>query len=135
MFAKSPAFTFAAVTALTLGIGVNTAISRSSTPCCCGPSRSRSPDRLVVFMNTGPQGGVSGASPAKFQHYREQADVVQDVGAYRTGVVNYTGGNFPEQLRSGQVTREFFKLFGAPSCSDERSPPTRIARMDRRSRC
>ena len=40
--------------------------------------------------------------------------IVQDVAAFRTGVVNYTGGSFPEQLRSGQVSADFFRLFGAP---------------------
>ena len=39
---------------------------------------------------------------------------MQDVSAFSTGVMNYTGGGFPEQLRSGQVSADFFKLFGAP---------------------
>jgi len=114
MFLKSPAFTFAAIAALTLGIGVTTAIFSVVDAVLLKPVSFPDPDRLVVFMNTGPQGSFPAASPAKFQHYREQTDVVQDVSAYRTGVVNYTGGSFPEQLRSGQVTAEFFKLFGAP---------------------
>jgi len=114
MFAKSPAFTFAAVAALTLGIGVNTAIFSVVDAVLLRPVSLPESERLVVFMNTGPQGSFPAASPAKFQHYREQSDVVQDVAAYRFGVLNYTGGNFPEQLRSGQVTWEFFKLFGAP---------------------
>ena len=113
MFAKSPAFTFAAVAALTLGIGVNTAIFSVVDAVLLRPVSFPDPNRLIVFMNTTPQGPFPAASPAKFQHYREQSDVVQDVAAYRTGVVNYTGGNFPEQLRSGQVTSDFFKLFGA----------------------
>jgi predicted permease len=71
-------------------------------------------DRIVVFMNTSPQGSGGGASPAKFMHWRAQADVVEDVSAYRNGVVNFTGGTFPEQLRSGQVSQDFFRLFGAP---------------------
>jgi hypothetical protein len=53
------------------------------------------------------------ASPAKFQHYREQTTVVQDVSAFRSGVVNYTGGTVPEQLRQGQLSADFFRLFGA----------------------
>jgi putative ABC transport system permease protein len=114
MFAKSPAFTLAAVSALTLGIGVNTAIFSVVNAVLLRPVSFPDPDRLVVFMNTSPQGSYPAASPAKFQHYREQTDVVQDVAAYRTGVVNHTGGSFPEQLRSGQVTADFFKLFGAP---------------------
>jgi predicted permease len=39
---------------------------------------------------------------------------VHDVAAFRTGVVNYTGGDFPEQLRSAQVSADYFRLFGAP---------------------
>ena len=40
--------------------------------------------------------------------------MLTDVAAFNTGVVNYTGGAFPEQLRSGRVSADFFKLFGAP---------------------
>ena len=114
MFAKSPAFTLAAVAALTLGIGVNTAIFSVVNAVLLKPVSFPDPDRLVVFMTTSPQGAGSGASPAKFQHFREQSAVVQDVAAYRTGVVNYTGGSMPEQLRSAQVSADFFRLFGAP---------------------
>ena len=55
-------------------------------------------------------GPGTGASPAKFQHWREQTSVVQDVSAFRTGVVNLTGGAFPEQLQSAQVSADFFRL-------------------------
>ena len=112
MFALSPAFTLAAVAALTLGIGVNTAIFSVVNAVLLRPVAFPDPDRLIVFMNTSPQGSGPAASPAKFQHYRQQTSVVQDVSVYRTGVVNYTGGGFPEQLRSGQVSADFFRLFG-----------------------
>src|SRR5262245_21537212 len=111
----APSFTIAAVAALALGIGVNTAIFSVVNAVLLRPVPFPDPDRLVVFMNMSPQGqGGPAASPAKFQHYREQSDVVQDVSAYRTGVVNYTGGTAPEQLRSAQVSSDFFRLFGAP---------------------
>ena len=114
MFRQSPAFTLAASAALTLGIGANTAIFSVVNAVLLKPVPFPDPDRVVVFVTTSPQGpGGSGASPAKFQHWRAQDAVVQDVSAYRSGVVNYTGGTFPEQLRSGQVTVDFFKLFGA----------------------
>src|SRR5215212_812910 len=111
MFAKSPAFTLAAVAALTLGIGANTAIFSVVNAVLLRPVSFPDPDTLVVF--TSPQSSGSGASPAKFQHYRQQSSVIQDAWAYRTGVVNFTGWSFPEQLRSGQVSADFFRLFGA----------------------
>ena len=112
MFAQSPAFTLAAVAALTLGIGVNTAIFSVVDAVLLRPVAFPDPDRLVMFLNTAPDGVSAAASPAKFQHYRQQTGVVQDVAAFRTGAANYTGGNFPEQLASGQVSADFFRLFG-----------------------
>lgn len=113
MFAQSRAFTAAALAALTLGIGANTAIFSVVNAVLLKPVALPDSDRIVSFMNTSPQGGGPAASPAKFQHYRRQAEVVQDVAAFNTGVVNFTGGGFPEQLRSGRVSADLFRLFGA----------------------
>jgi predicted permease len=114
MFWQSPAFTFAAVAALALGIGANTAIFSVVNAVLLKPAPFPDPDRLVFFQTTSPQGAGRAGSPAKFQHWRQQSEVVQDVAAFRTGVVNYTGGEFPEQLRSAQVSADYFRLFGAP---------------------
>jgi putative ABC transport system permease protein len=113
LFRQSPGFTVAAVAALALGIGTNTAIFSVVNSVLLKPAPFPDPDRLVLFMNTSPQGSGPAASPAKFQHWRQQASVVQDVSAYRSGVVNLTGGEFPEQLRSAQVSADNFRLFGA----------------------
>src|SRR3954471_10828391 len=115
MFAQSPAFTMAAVAALTLGIGANTAIFSVVNAVLLKPVAMPDPDRVVVFINTSPRGpGGPAASPAKFAHYRQQTDIVQDVSAFNTGVMNYTGGSFPEQLKSARVSADFLKLIGAP---------------------
>jgi predicted permease len=115
MFVQSPAFTLAAIAALTLGIGANTAIFSVVNAVLLKPVAMPDADRVVVFINTS-QGAPRGpaASPAKFAHYRQQTDIVQDVSAFNTGVMNYTGGNFPEQLKSGRVSADFLKLVGAP---------------------
>ncbi len=113
-FRRSPTFAAAAVAALTLGIGANTAVFSVVNTVLLEPVAAPDPDRLVVFMNTSPNGRGAAASPAKFQHWREQTAVVQDVSAFRTGVLNLTDGDVPEQVRSGQVSAEFFRLFGAP---------------------
>jgi predicted permease len=113
IFRQSPGFTAAAVAALTLGIGTNTAIFSVVNSVLLKPAPFPDPDRLVIFQNTSPQGSGSGASPTKFQHWREQTGVVQDVSAFNSGVINLTGLTFPEQLQSAQVSADFFRLFGA----------------------
>jgi predicted permease len=114
MLRRSRGFTLAALAALAVGIGANTAIFSIVNTVLLKPLPFPDPDRLVDFQTTSPQGAFNAGSPAKFQHWREQTSVVQDVAAYRSNVVNYTGGAFPEQLRASQVSASYFRLFGAP---------------------
>ncbi len=114
MFRQNGSLTLMALAALAIGIGSNTAIFSVVNAVLLKPPPFPEADRIVVFMNTSPQGQGSAGSPAKFFHWRSQSSVVQDVSAFRTGVVNLTGGDVPEQLRSAQVTKDYFALFGAP---------------------
>jgi putative ABC transport system permease protein len=113
MFGQSKAFTATAVAALALGIGATTAIFSIVNAVLLKPVPFPNPDRLVMFMNTFPGGEGPFSSPAKFQHWRSQS-TIQDAAAFRTGIVNYTGGEIAEQLKSAQVSADYFKLFGAP---------------------
>jgi putative ABC transport system permease protein len=113
MFRQNRAFTAAAVAALALGIGANTAIFSVVSAVLLKPVPFPDPDKVVLFMSVSPQGSGPAASPAKFAHWRQQTTVVQDATAFRTNVVNYTGGQFPEQLRAGEVSADYFRLFGA----------------------
>jgi putative ABC transport system permease protein len=111
---KAPAFTLAAIAALTLGIGANTAIFSVVNAVLLKPIDAPDPDRLVFFMNTSPQGSGPAASPAKFAHWRRQTSVVEDASAFNNNVVTYDAGSgVPEQLRGGRVSADFFRLFGA----------------------
>ncbi|HLG56128.1 MAG TPA: ABC transporter permease [Vicinamibacterales bacterium] len=116
MFKQNRVFTAAAIAALALGIGANTAIFSVVSAVLLKPLPFSEPDRLVFFMNTSAQNGFGNpaSSPAKFAHWRQETTVIQDASAFRTNVLNYTGGAFPEQLRAGQVSADYFKLFGAP---------------------
>jgi predicted permease len=113
-FVRSPGFTLAAIAALALGIGANTAIFSVVNAVLLKPVPFPDPDRFVYLVNTSPQGGGPGASPAKFAHWRQQTSVLQDVSAFRIGIVNYTGAGTPEQLRNGQVSADYFRLAGIP---------------------
>ncbi len=113
MFRQTPGFTAAAVAALTLGIGANTAIFSVVDTVLLKSVPFPDPDRIVAFMNTSPQGSGSAASPTKFNVWRQQTSIVQDAAAYNFGMMNVTGGDNPEQVRSAQVSADFFKLFGA----------------------
>ena len=133
---RAPAFTIAAVAALALGIGANTAIFSIVNAVLLKPVPFPELDRLVVFQNTSPQGPFSAGSPAKFQHWREQTSVVEDVSAYRSNIVNLTGGGFPEQLRAGQrVGRLFPSVRRAGAPRPHASPPTKIAPAASASSC
>src|ERR1044071_4320011 len=104
MFRQSPSFTIPAVAALAFGIGANTAIFSVVNAVLLKPLPFPDADRIVVFMNTSSQGSGPAASPAKFQHWREQTDVVQDVAAFQDIIVNFTGGDVPQQLHAARVS-------------------------------
>jgi putative ABC transport system permease protein len=114
MFRRNPGFTIAAIAALTLGIGANTAIFTVVNAVLLKPVPFPEPDRLVMLVVTAPWGTFSWASPARFSHWRAQTSVIQDAAAFRTVLVNLTDGDGPEQLRAGQVSADYFRLFGAP---------------------
>jgi predicted permease len=115
MFRQDPSFAVAAVAALALGIGANTAIFSVVNTVLLKPPPFPDAERIVLFQTRSAQGGAGiGASPAKYMHWRAQSKAVQDGAAFATGVVNWTAGDVAEQLRSGRVSMDFFKLFGAP---------------------
>ena len=115
LFRRSPGFTLAAVAALALGIGANTAIFSVVNAVLLKTLPFPEADRLIVFRQTNANGnGFAAGSPAKFAHWRAQASVVQDVAAYRDNVMNFAGGGVPEQFKASQVSVDYFTLFGVP---------------------
>jgi putative ABC transport system permease protein len=112
---KSPGFTAAAISALAIGIGANTAIFSVINTVLLMPLPYPEPDRIVVLMNSSPQGTFPAASVTKYNVWRRQTQVLEDITAYDTGGpgINLTGGDRPEQLKGIHVSYEFFHLFGA----------------------
>src|SRR5580765_6945266 len=117
MFRQTPGFMLAAVAALSLGIGANTAIFSVVNSVLLKPLPFPDPERLVMFLNTSVNGSNPGGSVPRFNIWRQQVSVVHDASAYRFGFMNLTGGDSPEQLLWGQVTGDFFRLFGAQTAA------------------
>lgn len=115
MFLQSPGFTIAAIAVLAIGIGANTAIFSVVNAVLLKPLTYPDPDRIVQFLLTSPQGSGPGASPTKFNVWREQTSVFQDISAYDFGGpgFNLTGGAYPERVPGIHVTASYFRLFGA----------------------
>jgi hypothetical protein len=96
--AKSPVFTAVCILTLALGIGADTAIFSVVNSVLLRPLPFPDPDRMVMFMNTSPEGTGPGASATKFNVWREQSNAFQDVSAYRFGVMNLIGGSQPQRF-------------------------------------
>jgi predicted permease len=113
LLGQAPGFTAAAVVALALGIGANTAIFSVLNAVILKPLPYPEAERLVMFLNVSPQGSGGGSSPTKFNVWRRQTAAFDHVSAYRFGVVNITGEADPEQIPVGYVSADFFRAFGA----------------------
>jgi putative ABC transport system permease protein len=116
MLRRSPGFAATAILALALGIGANTAIFSVVNAVLLKPLPFPQADRIVLLMNSSPQGTGAAASVPKYNIWRAQDQVLEEVTAYDTGGpgINISGGDRPEQVQGIHVSREFFSLFGAP---------------------
>jgi predicted permease len=113
-FVHTPAFTIAAIAALALGMGVNTAIFSVVNTVLLKPFGFSDPERVVMFQNTFRSGLRTGsAAPTEFNWWRQHADAFQDISAYEFNVANLTGEFFPEQIPTMRVSAGFFSLCGA----------------------
>src|ERR1044071_8547921 len=104
---QTPGFTVAAIAALTLGIGVTTAIFSVVNTVLLSPLPYPDPKTLVLFTTTFQRGSTPMTSPTKFNVLRQQTGTFRDISAVAFGTVNLTGDT-PEQLVSGQVSADFF---------------------------
>jgi putative ABC transport system permease protein len=115
LFFKSPGFTIAAVSALALGIGANTAIFTVVNAVLLKPLAYPDADRIVECELTSPDGNSGVASIPKFMIWRQQTSVFKDVAAYDFAGPGFNiTGDRPELVHGIHVSEGWFRVFGAP---------------------
>jgi len=112
---QSPGFTIAAVSALALGIGANTAIFSVVNAVLLKPLTYPNADRMVDFPVQVAGLANSLHSIPEFHLFERQRNLFKDVVAYDNAGpgFNLTGGH-PEQVHGIHVTEGYFRVYGAP---------------------
>ncbi|MDP8980200.1 MAG: ABC transporter permease [Acidobacteriota bacterium] len=115
-FRKTPGFTAAAVLALALGVGANTAIFSVVHAVLLRPLPYRDPGRLVMVWEKNPAigGFLAPRLPAALKNYHawKQSRSFTDMGAMEQLGLNLTGIDKPEQLEAARATADLFSTLG-----------------------
>jgi putative ABC transport system permease protein len=115
MFIKNPGFTFAAVAALALGIGANTAIFTVVNAVLIKPLSYPDADRIVEFGTRSTVIANFLSNIPEFHAYQRQTSVFKEVAAYDNAGPGFNlTGERPEQVHGIHVTEGYFRLYGAP---------------------
>jgi predicted permease len=115
MFRKNPIFVATAIIVLVLGIGANTAIFSLANTVLLRPLPFPDPERLVLVAQSfkGKQYPWIVSTPANFVYWREQADVLENVAAWRDVSLDYTAGDAVQTVTATAVSESYFRALGA----------------------
>jgi putative ABC transport system permease protein len=111
---SSPGFTIAAIAALGLGIGANTAIFTVVNGVMLAPLPYPQPDRIMRVSRQFPNGNGNSISIPKFMVWR-QNNVFESMALYNFGGVGMTlgTGDHPRQVKASRVSKDYFRVFGS----------------------
>ena len=112
---RNPGFTIAAVSALALGIGANTAIFSVVNTVLLKPLTYPNADRMVNFLRPSSLLADNLNNVAEFHFFQRQTAIFKEVVAFDSAGpgFNLTAGR-PEQLHGIHVTEGYFRVYGAP---------------------
>jgi putative ABC transport system permease protein len=111
--ARSPGFTMAALLALALGIGANTAVFSVVNAVLLRPLPYADPDRLVMVFTSRPHSERGNASVAEFLDWRATSRSFQTLAAVNRSRFTLTGDGEAVQISGLSVTATFFETLGA----------------------
>ena len=111
---KSPGFAAAAIIALALGIGANTAIFSVVNSVVLRPLPFRDANRMVVVWESNQSQGMNRAGPSgpAFLDWREQSKSFEDLTLLDPGSVTITGYGEPRQMPAMRVSGNFLTVLG-----------------------
>jgi predicted permease len=112
-FRRRPGLAVVAILTLAVGIGANTAVFSLVNAVLLRPLSYPDSSRMVFFMTTAPEGVYANASEAKFNAWRSIPSTFASVAAFRFPDMILAAGDRFEAVFAGEVTPEFFPLFGA----------------------
>ncbi len=115
LFAKSRAFTTAAILSLAIGIGVNTAIFSVANALLLRPLPYAQANRIAILWQRSPGLNVAQdwMSLGQYLDIAAENTVFEQTAAAIGASFNLTGGGMAERLDGVRVSASFFPLFGA----------------------
>ena len=112
LMVKSPGFAVAAIGALALGIGPNTAIFSIVYATLLAPLPYPEPERLVIVWSmTGAN--REGTSPADYLEWKERATSFEYLEYFWPRQFNLATAERPERVRARQVSPNGYRLLGS----------------------
>ena len=132
---RSPLWTAAALIALGLGIGANTAIFSLADALLFRPLAIAEPDRVLSISTASADSASEGLSYPDFDDLRRRVDAVDGAVGYRLAIVGVATSpdSLPQMRMSMAVTGDFFQtlgvapLLGRAFLPDESETPGRDA--------
>ena len=115
---RAPAFAFAVIAVLALGIGANTAIFSIVNTALLRPLPYDEPDKLVLLFHVPPQTAFPGmrrfsVSPANFYDWKRDAKLFERMALFRFRSFTLTGVGDAQAVVAGAVGDGFFETVRA----------------------
>ena len=111
---RAPTYALAAIAALALAIGANTALFSLIEATLLRPYPYPHPEQVLIVRETSKTFEESSVAYPNFRDWRAQTrDVFSQLGAFRRDSLNLTGAGDPEQLAVRMVSADFFDALGA----------------------